>query len=80
MASSRGSFERGSKVVDRLRTEQKVDTESDGPATMADHSAESPHRNSRAAHSRMPDGGPLLLGSVPKPGVRAWSFLDLRWR
>ena len=28
MASSRGSFEKGSKVVDRLRTQQKVDTES----------------------------------------------------
>jgi len=43
MASSRGSFERGSKVVDRLRTERKVDTESGGPATVAHQSARSPH-------------------------------------
>ena len=57
MASLRGSFERGSKVVARLRTEQKVDTESGRPATMADQSAGSPHRDSGAARSRRPAGG-----------------------
>ena len=62
-------------MVDRLGTEQKVETESVGPATMADRSAGSPHRDLRAARSAAPRGGPARLGLVPKLGVWAWSFV-----
>ena len=61
-------------MVDRLGTEQKVETESAGPATVADRSAGSPHRDLRAERSAGPRGGPALLGWVPKLGVWAWSF------
>ena len=73
--SSRGSFERGSTMVDRLGTEQKVETESAGPATVADRSAGSPHRDLGAACSAGPRRGPALLAWVPKLGVWAWCFV-----
>jgi hypothetical protein len=60
-------------MVDRLGTEQKVETESAGPATVADRSAGSPHRDLGAACSAGPRRGPALLGWVPKLGVWAWS-------
>jgi putative heme transporter len=60
---------------DRLGTEQKVETESAGPATVGERSAGSPHRDSTAARSTGPRGGPALLGWVPKLGVWAWSFV-----
>ena len=62
-------------MVDRLVTEQKIETESVGPATVADRSAGSPHRDLRAERSAGPRGGPALLGWVPKLGVWAWSFV-----
>jgi len=62
-------------MVDRLGTEQKVETESAGPATVADRSAGNPHRDLGAASSTGPRGGPALLGCVPKLGVWAWDFV-----
>ena len=62
-------------MADRLGTEQKVETESAGPATVAEQSAGSPHRDLRAARSAEPRGGPALLGWVPKLGVWASSFV-----
>ena len=62
-------------MVDRLGTEQKVETESAGPASVADQSAGSPHRDLSAARSAGPRSGPALLGWVPKLVVWAWSFV-----
>ena len=62
-------------MVDRLRTDQEVVVGSPGPATAADQSAGNPHRDSRAARSTRPSGGPPLLSWVPKLGVWAWSFV-----
>jgi hypothetical protein len=61
-------------MVDPLGTEQKVETESAGPASVADQTAGSPHRDLSAARSAGPRSGPVLLGWVPKLGVWAWSF------
>ena len=60
-------------MVDPLGTEQKVETESAGPASVADQTAGSPHRDLSAARSAGPRSGPVLLGWVPKLGVWAWS-------
>ena len=62
-------------MVDPLGTEQKVETESAGPASLADRSAGSPHRDLSAARSAGPRSAPALLGWVPKLGVWAWSFV-----
>ena len=62
-------------MVDRLGTEQKVETESTGPTTVADRSAGSPHRDLGAACSAGPRRGPALLAWVPKLGVWAWCFV-----
>jgi hypothetical protein len=62
-------------MVDRLRTDQEVVVGSGGPATAADQSAGSPHRDSKAGRSTRPSGGPPLLSWVPRLGVWAWSFV-----
>ena len=62
-------------MVDRLGTDQEVVVGSRGPATAADQSAGNPHRDSRAARSTRPSGGPPLLSWVPKLGIWAWSFV-----
>jgi hypothetical protein len=62
-------------MVDRLGTEQKVETESAGPVTVADRSAGSPDRDLRAARSGGRRGGPALLGWFSKLGPWAWSFV-----
>ena len=61
-------------MVDRLRTEQKVDTESGGSTTAAGQSPGIPHRDSRA-RSTTSGGDPPLLSWVPRLGVWAWSFV-----
>ncbi len=65
-------------MVDRLRTEQKVEIESAGPASVANQSAGSPHRDLGAACSAGPRRGPALLAWVPKLGVWAWSFVGAK--
>ena len=63
-------FERGSTMVDRLRTDPEVVVRFRGRATVADHSAGSPHRNSRAAARvyQANGGSDLLLASKANPG------------
>ena len=62
-------------MVDRLGTEQKVDTASGRPATVVDRSAGGPHHDSRVARSKVPRGGPAPLSWVPRLGVWASSFV-----
>ena len=62
-------------MVDRLGTQQKVDTASGRPATVVDRSAGGPHHDSRAARSKGPSGGPAPLSWVPRLGVWASSFV-----
>lgn len=80
MVVARWSFERGSPMVNRLRTDQEVVVGSPGPAIVADQSAGSPHRDSRSARSTRPSSGPTLLGWVTKLGVCADAALPFAWR
>jgi hypothetical protein len=70
-----GSIERGSPMVNRLRTDQGVVVGSRGTETAADESHTSPHLDSRIARFAKLSGGPALLSWVPKLGVSAWSFV-----
>ena len=79
MVVARWSFERGSPMVNRLRTDQEVVVGSPGPAIVADQSAGSPHRDSRSARSTRPSSGPTLLGWVTKLGVCADAALPFAW-
>ena len=62
-------------MIDRLRTDHEVVVGSGAPATATDQSTGTPHRDSKAAPSTRPSGGPPLLSWVPKLGVWTWSFV-----
>jgi hypothetical protein len=60
---------RGLALVDHLRTHQEVVVGFPAPATAADPSAGNPHRDSKAARSTRPSGGPPLLNVIVRSGI-----------